>query len=331
MGPLTFMVALALASTMVAAMRQLALRTGAIARPNPLVSDHLAPVALLGGTAIFTVYLALRLVAVSATDEALSSWELARLLGVAGFLVVGTYDDLRPLPPMAKLACQAVVCLVAAATVEQQDPWVLVASAGFLVLVVNAYNLIDVMDGLLCVVAAPAVAAFAVTPGLVSAETRGELWLMLACLVALFVFNRPPATVYAGDAGALTVGFLLGSFWLEVALQQDPVTAASALLLLVVPTLEVVLLVAARLRRGLSPFRGSPDHFVLRLRDRVGWNRSRILLMSFAVATSYAAGPAVVGHAPPIVAGLYLGLVVVAGCVVFFLVWRLHPTSTWSR
>lgn len=327
MSPLSFVLAVVVASALVAAMRELARRTGAVAHPNPVISDHVAPVAILGGTAIFIAYLAFRLVAIATTAEALTSWELARLLGVAGFVVLGTLDDLRPLGTTRKLACQLVVCLVAATASGQHDAWSLVAATGFLVVVVNAYNLVDVMDGVLCAIAAPAVVAFAVTPDLVSAHARAQLWLLLACLVGLFVFNRPPATVYAGDAGSLTVGFVLASFWLEAAHEHDPVTAASALFLLVVPTLEVVLLVAARMRRGLSPFSHSPDHFVLRLRDRLGWDRRLILVITAAVATTYAAVPTVVHAAPPLVAAAYAVSLAVAGALAFSMIWRLHPLT----
>lgn len=327
MGPLTFLFAVAVASVLVGAMRQLALRTGAVAHPNPVISDHVAPVALLGGTAIFITYMAFRLVAITTTAEALTPWELTRLLGVAGFVVLGTFDDLRPLGTTGKLACQVVICLVAVTASGQHDPWSVVAATGFLVLVANAYNLVDVMDGVLCAIAAPAVVAFALTPGLLAPHGRAQVWLLLACLVGLFVFNRPPATVYGGDAGSLTVGFLLASFWLQVSREQDALTAASALLLLVVPALEVVLLVAARMRRGLSPFCHSPDHFVLRLRDRLGWNRPQILLMTAAVVATCAAAPTVVHAAPLLLAASYVALLAVAGCLAFLLVWRLHPTT----
>ena len=83
-----------------------------------------------------------------------------------------------------------------------------------MLLIVNAFNLVDVADGLLIVVGCLAAIGLLGGSFLTSPLNRVECEVVLGTLVAVFWFNRPPARVYLGDAGALPLGFLLASLFL---------------------------------------------------------------------------------------------------------------------
>lgn len=325
MAPGAFLITLAAAVVSLAFARRLAIRIGVVAQPNPVVSDHVSPVALLGGTAAYMVFLVFSMIHLALADARTTSVESALVVGAAGLIALGTFDDCRALQPGAKLLCQLAICLPVVAVTGGYDGVEIAGAAAFVVLVVNAYNLVDVMDGLLCTLALPALVSFSLTPGLLSPALGAELWIATACLVALLAFNRPPARIYAGDAGSLTTGYLVGFVWLELLHREGAATAVPALLLLAIPFLEVILLVAARLRRGVSPLRPSRDHFSLRLREQGRWSRPRILLTCLGVSAVLCSAPLVSATAPGPVGAAFLTACVLGLIAVFRFCWRLEP------
>lgn len=216
---------------------------------------------------------------------------------LAGLLVVGLglVDDARPLSPWAKLAGQtaaAVILIAAGVRLEiRYLPNVLnvVLSWAWFVGMTNAFNMIDVADGLAGLVAATAAAAFACVAAL-----TGDLPLallsatLLGAVLGFLPYNLPPARVYLGDAGAQGLGFLLsaaavmGSYtaWNNIAF-------GSPIVILGWPILDLAYASARRLARGEPPWKGSPDHVVLRL-TALGWNPRRALLWIFAIAVALA-------------------------------------------
>jgi UDP-GlcNAc:undecaprenyl-phosphate GlcNAc-1-phosphate transferase len=149
--------------------------------------------------------------------------------------------------------------------------------------IVNAVNLTDVCDGLVAGLSAVALTTSCLLwPGLAwwAAPAAG------AC-VGFLVFNAPPARIFLGDAGSHWLGFLLAALPLAAALpastglastgpastgpastglDSSPLLhAAQIALLLGVFLFELTLLLVARTRHGIPVWRGSPDHFSLRL------------------------------------------------------------------
>src|SRR5207245_10489868 len=113
------------------------------------------------------------------------------------------------------------------------------------------------------------------------------------------VFNCPPARIFLGDAGSHLLGFLLAA----CTMSSFPVAAtwrhyAAVLLLVGVPLFELVFLTVTRIRKGLPWWRGSPDHFSLRLlaaglsrlqADVVGWSLQ--LFLCFMAVELLRSGP----------------------------------------
>ncbi len=132
----------------------------------------------------------------------------------------------------------------------------------------NAFNIIDIMDGLAAGVAA--IACFFLFIIAMSSGQTGVAYMILALMGALLGFlrfNFQPARIYLGDAGSLFIGFMLGALGMVgVYARVNPVAVLAPVLILGVPIFDTLFVMTIRWMRGLNPLKGSPDHFALRLR-----------------------------------------------------------------
>lgn len=310
------------------AARRIAIAKGVVSHPTPMVRAHRTPVARLGGTGFFTAYLAWLSFPWISGGARPDADAVARTAGALAFAAIGTWDDLRPLTPRQKFLAQLAVCAGFLVAIGAHSALGFAWKLLLLLTLVNAYNLIDVMDGLLCVLGAVAVSTFLFTPGLVPASAHPELALLLVGIATLFLFNRPQARVFAGDAGSLPIGFLVGAFALSAEARADGHLSRLAILgAFAVPALELAILIPARLMRGRSPFYPSTDHFSMRLHDRLGWNRWRILGATAVAGALFATAPGAGGRLSETAFGAYLSAAVVLGALLWWAVWRVAPVE----
>lgn len=334
LGPvlLLVLVGLALAVPLTIAARALGHRLNALDAPGVKgqVKAAVRRVPNTGGIAIFWAFAAPLLAALLALtfglDTHVLSWVPALkphlpglhamasrawvLLACAAVLhTVGLIDDRRPLSAAPKML---VMLAVSAAAVWLTDTRLLTAldplagGAGFwlsilitvlwIVVITNAFNFLDNMDGLSAGVAAIC-AAFLLLSALMSPTPQ---WFVAACLALLLggllgflVFNFPfttrSASVFQGDAGSIVVGFLLALLSVRITYLpvtsvitagSDALTAASEgttrsaslfpavctpLVVLAIPLYDLVSVTIIRLRQGKSPFVGDLQHFSHRL------------------------------------------------------------------
>jgi UDP-GlcNAc:undecaprenyl-phosphate GlcNAc-1-phosphate transferase len=222
--------------------------------------------------------------------------------GTAALFLVGLIDDVHPLGARTKLAAQVVI---AGATVWFGDlgldslrawPWLSYGLAwAWLVLVSNAYNLLDHDDGLCGSIAV--VSALVLFSG---AQLSGDaelarLWLVLVgALLGFLVWNRPPARIYMGDAGSLPLGFLIGAGTLSVTFwpsgeSGSQLAILAPVLITALPLFDTATVVVKRLRRNKPIMQGDRNHISHRL-HRLGMTPSRRLLTAIAVQVALAAG-----------------------------------------
>lgn len=266
--PLAFVLALLLALYFTPLAREAALRFGIVDRPDGRLKQQATPVPYLGGLAVFLAYL-VALGMVFAFDTLL----LGLLLAGTLTLLVGLVDDFGVLTPAAKLAGQAVavfVLLRSGAVIElTQVPqglrWPLAGL--WLFGICNAFNLLDVMDGLAAGVGTVTAVAFGVV-----ALSNGEYpeaaasFALAGALAGFLVFNFQPARIYLGDAGSLAVGITLGALALAIRWSERSAAGFLApLAILAVPLADTAFVSVLRARAGKPFWYGSPDHFPLRL------------------------------------------------------------------
>ncbi|MBI2300042.1 MAG: undecaprenyl/decaprenyl-phosphate alpha-N-acetylglucosaminyl 1-phosphate transferase [Armatimonadetes bacterium] len=303
--------------------RQVALATRFVARPHHLVTAHDKPIALLGGAAVCVSWLLLLGLPWEAGG---SGWRVGCAVAITA---VGMWDDKRPLTPYQKLALQFVISgvyLVATAGVHAGTvlEWLV------LVFVMNAVNVLDIMDGLLLTSTLLGAVGLGLVPGWLGPGTAAEIGTFVVALVALWCFNCPPARIFSGDAGSLLCGFLLTAWWLELG-RGEPLRAAAGLGVLAVPLFEVSLVIAARRSRGLTLLVATPDNFSLRLQDRLGWTRWEVLGATAAAGGLLALAPWVAEHAARgWFAGYAVAAVVLFG-VLWWRVWKIPPVLADER
>lgn len=210
--------------------------------------------------------------------------------------ILGLVDDRRPLGPSGKLAAMA---LVAGAAVYVTDTRLLTMldayTAGralsialtvlWIIVITNAFNFLDNMDGLSAGVAAICAAA------LLAAAIVAEQWfvgavlaLVIGALLGFLVFNFPwrrsGASVFMGDGGSLVVGFLLAFLsvritWVGTTIGPEGGATAGVgapawgilmpVIALAVPLYDFASVTLIRLSQGRSPFVGDLQHFSHRL------------------------------------------------------------------
>jgi UDP-GlcNAc:undecaprenyl-phosphate GlcNAc-1-phosphate transferase len=161
----------------------------------------------------------------------------------------------------------------------------------WIVAITNAVNLIDGLDGLAGGVAAIA----ALSVGLIGVFILGNPLLstiafaMFGALLAFLIFNLPPARIFMGDCGSLTLGFLLAVLPLIPARVDAAATGlvSSATLglipmitVLLVPILDTVTAIGRRIRARKPVHQADREHIHHKLMD-AGLSNTQILLIVY--------------------------------------------------
>ncbi|MCF8383440.1 MAG: undecaprenyl/decaprenyl-phosphate alpha-N-acetylglucosaminyl 1-phosphate transferase [Chlorobium sp.] len=155
--------------------------------------------------------------------------------------------------------------------------------------VINAINMIDGLDGLAGTTSLASFTAFAVLAWLNDMSAFMLLSLAFVGAIAAFLrFNWYPSKLFMGDAGSMTIGFVLAFFAIE--LTQKPgsiVSPVASLLVLSIPVTDTLAVMVKRMMRGKSPFEPDKTHFHHILRD-MGFGHAGvvIIIMSLSVLFS---------------------------------------------
>jgi UDP-GlcNAc:undecaprenyl-phosphate GlcNAc-1-phosphate transferase len=250
-------------------MRKAALQLGIVDRPDGKLKKHHETVPYLGGIAVFVSFLL--------TVGVLTQFEqeiLGLLLSGSIALMVGLLDDFGALSPIQKLMGQALAALVLIKSgtfikLVFLPTWVAIPLTVLWVLAVtNAFNIIDIMDGLASGVASVAALSIAVANFMAQRESHAFLAVVLAGSALGFLrHNFHPARIFLGDAGSMFIGFMLAALSMNAGYTRVNLLAViSPVLILGIPLFDLALVMMIRWKRGIPVMKGSPDHFALRLR-----------------------------------------------------------------
>jgi len=107
--------------------------------------------------------------------------------------------------------------------------------------------------------------------------------------LGFLVWNKSPAKIYMGDAGALFLGVLLATLTIrfEPSAQLQLSSYFIPVLLLAIPILDTSVAVFSRIRRDVSPFQGGQDHLSHRL-IRAGYSRKSAALSLWGLSAFFA-------------------------------------------
>lgn len=241
-----------------------ALRYKIVNAPTGLVPQHTQLIPYMGGIAIaFNMLLLLLVWHVLSSTSIMTSLSETWLIFAVLFLLFGLYDDLKCLSPGIKFFIQTLLAVSSSyvSASDNIDPYVFFLSVFWILLLVNAFNFIDVMDGLSGGVA---IIFFIAMAFLNAAEW--QIYIIIAIsIVAFMFFNAPPASIFMGDAGSHFIGYLFAVFSLEFIQNNTIDGVVTGLLLVAIPLFELIFITSIRIRKGLPWWRGSPDHMALRL------------------------------------------------------------------
>jgi UDP-GlcNAc:undecaprenyl-phosphate GlcNAc-1-phosphate transferase len=249
--------------------RKAALKFGIVDKPGGPLKKQPDPVPYLGGLAVYLSFLLTTGLIYQYSREVLGI-----LLAGAIIVILGLVDDFGVLSPQIKLLGQfiaASVLIKASIYIKLAvlPAWLAIAlSVLWIVAITNAFNLIDVMDGLASGVGAIAALILVVINYRSGKELIVPLSIALAgSLIGFLRHNFKPAKIYLGDTGSLFIGLMLAALSMNGAYTRISLVGVLApVLILGVPIFDMLLVIHIRYRRGVSIMQGSPDHFALRLR-----------------------------------------------------------------
>src|SRR5713226_5771885 len=288
-------------------MRELAHAHGWLEPPQLDRHVHTIPLPRLGGVAIYTSFM----IAVGATIFVLGRVDTSVALPLKSTLILlgpaliifllGLYDDLYGVGPYGKFGVQAVAATLlylGGFGIHRLD---LVSSGHdlrsfiglpltvlWVLLITNAFNLIDGLDGL----AAGSALFSTIVVFILSLVVPNPLVTCLAIALAGSIlgflrFNFHPASIFLGDSGSLFIGFMLSAMALAGS-QKAPTMVAVAIpvVSLGLPILDVVLAVVRRFLGGKPLFGGDRQHIHHKLLKR-GLTQRETVLILYAVSAGF--------------------------------------------
>lgn len=297
-------------------------RWGVIDRPNGR-SSHRNPTPSGAGWLLVPVAL-VGFASVAFINGQPIPWPL--IIGAVGLMVISGIDDIRPMSPWPRLACQALaVALVLLLLPSDQRLFSNIPLAMERVVIglgwlwyVNLFNFMDGLDGLSAVeilsIGAGVVLIGTLTGGLTDPMVDCGLVLVgIAC--GFLIWNWHPARVFMGDVGSIPFGFLLGWILLSLAFNGQWI---EALLLSLFHVADATSTLASRLIRRERVWLAHREH-AYQQPVRAGWPHDRVVgivagvkIGLLAIAIAVAAG------AVPAIASLFIAFLMVFGVIFGF-------------
>jgi len=294
--------AFALCGLLTGPVRALAIKLSVMDLPNMERKTQKEPVPYLGGVAIALSIIIVTYGAIFYSDNTKTTFPLVTyaLLPAAVLGLMGLIDDIRGLPALPRLISQTVVAILVAVFLLNRN--FIAAPFGnelindiinvvWIVAICNSINFFDNLDG----GAAGSVAVSTLGISLIAFNQNQELITALSVVtcgatMGFLLWNKSPAKIYMGDAGALFLGVLVSILTIRLNPGIAPQFNSMAILpmLLAVPILDTCIAVFSRLRRGISPFIGGKDHLSHRLM-RKGFSKRNTSYCLWSMQASFVA------------------------------------------
>jgi len=219
---------------------------------------HRRPVPRMGGAAIYLVVLTVALI----LGERYNFAQFGTILvGATGVSFMGLLDDRWGLRPVVKLVGQVLAALLLyynGITVGTFGQPILdgAATVIWVVVITNAMNLLDNMDGLAGGIAAIASAHFALMCFFSGQYLVGALSIaVLGACLGFLIYNLSPANIFMGDSGALFLGYTLAAIGIKLRFPENVtfVTWMVPVLVMGLPIFDTTMVIISRLRRRRNP------------------------------------------------------------------------------
>lgn len=366
---LVILVAAAITYLTTGIVRSLAVRSGQVAEIRTR-DVHTQPTPRLGGLAMFlgfiaAVFLAAQLPALTRGFMPVTPEMTAVLWAAAAIVIVGVVDDLVELDALTKLLGQIVAALVMSllglswtvlflpvgegTTLVLDQSTSTIFTTIFAVLLMNAINFVDGLDGLaagLGMITGGAILIFSLTVlhdqgGAVSAYPPAIIAAgLVGMCIGFLPHNFEPSRIFMGDSGSMLIGLLLaasatsasGKIDMSLYGTADIIALLSPIIVVIaavfIPVLDLVLAVMRRLAKGQSPFQSDRLHIHHRLLA-IGHTHRRTVLVLYLWVSVVASAALSFSIVPWRVAVLFsLAAVVVAAMITAVPVLRRRRTKS---
>lgn len=215
--------------------------------------------------------------------------KILAILGVSLIMLAfGIVDDLKELSILQKFLAQffcaaLLISLGIMTDIMYLGFWGNAAVTFFWILgITNAFNLLDIMDGLsagTALIVSSALLAIA----FLNPDLNMQVLSLTLCAVTFgfLVFNLPPARVYLGNSGSHFLGFMICAITLVLryASKDNALALLSPIIILWLPIIDTLLLIIFRIMKKRMPFKKSNDHIAFRIRIFAPSPIKTILLM----------------------------------------------------
>ena len=303
----SFLASVVLAFGFTRYIRGYAIAHGLVDKPNVGRHFHARPVPRIGGVAILLAFLCATVISfilarlTSGRNSVSVRTVFAVLAPALIIFLIGLYDDLRPVKPKWKFIIQGaagILLYFGGFGIHRFDLFSpnhpmrafvgLPLTILWVVLITNAFNLIDGLDGLAAGSALfSTIIIFVVS--LVRHDSVGSLLtiILAGSILGFLRFNFNPATIFLGDSGSLFIGFMLAALGLSF---SDKATTMVAVAIPVVslglPILDTAISVVRRFLSKKPLFRGDDNHIHHKLLKR-GYSHRDAVLVLYAVTAAF--------------------------------------------
>ena len=278
---------------------KIALKTDIVDKPGSH-KTHLKPQPLLGGLAIFVGFAATVFFFLDVDDKLISLVVATMVLVVTGLL-----DDIYNLKPLVKLGGQTAAAVIVViwnkglyhVLIDYFEQFgipafvVLFLIIGWIVLMVNAFNLIDGLDGLAAGTATIILVAMIAISliGGVSPNMLGVQMIALGACLGFLVFNFNPAQIFMGDTGSMLLGFVLANIHLfTIKYPFDASLVIGSMFIFAYPALDLSFAIYRRLCHHCPVFQADRGHVHHILRS-LGYSVRKTVFIIYGVNLFFAA------------------------------------------
>jgi UDP-GlcNAc:undecaprenyl-phosphate GlcNAc-1-phosphate transferase len=288
-------VAVILSLALVPLMRPLSFKLGAVDKGTGR-RIHRGVIPRLGGIGIFLAFIIpLGFSLTRGVWDTFHDNMVGVLVGSTIIFLTGVYDDIKGARIRTKLFLEVVAAIIIYAwgiriTVISNPfgspvdlSWLsLPATVLWIIVITNAINLIDGLDGL---AAGTVIFISAILFSFAGADVHMQLVyvVLVGSLLGFLRYNFPPASIFMGDSGSLFLGFVLGSVSI---LSSHKATAIATLMIPVfafgLPLMDMFYAVLRRFYRGMPLGEADKEHIHHKLLEK-GLSKRRVLLVLYAV------------------------------------------------
>lgn len=286
----------------------------------------------VGGIAIAVSFISVSLLSLGLFFyQGLSRETLGIIVSSALMFIFGLLDDWRELSIWTKFLVQtAASILLILFGIRTHIVYIgsllnIVITFIWVIGLTNAFNHLDVMDGLSSCAAITASAAFLAVAILNNDVKTVILTLgLIGAMSGFLIYNLPPARIYMGNSGSHFLGFVLAAIALAISYAplERKIALLSPALILGLPIFDTAFLILTRLSQKKVPFKKSDDHLVLRLL-KSGRSKDKTLFLMFSLAVFFSLSGVMVSQVSNL-----RGIVIIASVILLSIMFAKKMCNT---